>query len=143
MWLFQVRLKRMCSLLVWGVGFYMSYSYIRQWIKLSITEGDTLKSPTTVIIVHFCLLYLGSYIFRYMGFPSGSVLKTEDNVSMQKTMQKTVWVWSLGWKDPLQEEMATSSSILARKIPWTEESGGLTVHRVAESDMTEWAHRHC
>ena len=30
-----------------------------------------------------------------------------------------------GWEDPLKEEMATHSSILARKIPWTEEPGGL------------------
>ena len=34
-------------------------------------------------------------------------------------------VWSLGWKDPLEKEMATHSSILAWKIPWTEEPGGL------------------
>ena len=32
---------------------------------------------------------------------------------------------SLGWEDPLEEEMATHSSILAQKIPWTEECGGL------------------
>jgi len=31
----------------------------------------------------------------------------------------------LGWEDPLQEDIATHSSILAWKIPWTEESGGL------------------
>ena len=30
----------------------------------------------------------------------------------------------LGWEDPLEEEMATHSSILAGKIPWTEEPGG-------------------
>ena len=35
------------------------------------------------------------------------------------------WVRSLGWKDPLAKEMATHSSILAWKIPWTEEPGGL------------------
>ena len=32
---------------------------------------------------------------------------------------------SLGWEDPLQKEMATHSSILAGKIPWTEEPGEL------------------
>ena len=32
---------------------------------------------------------------------------------------------SLGWEDPLEEEMATHSSILAWRIPWTEEPGGL------------------
>ena len=39
-------------------------------------------------------------------------------------MQKT-WVWSLGWEDPLEEGMATLSSILAWRIPWTEEPGQL------------------
>ena len=35
------------------------------------------------------------------------------------------WVRSLGWKDPLKEGMATHSSILDWRIPWTEEPGGL------------------
>ena len=34
-------------------------------------------------------------------------------------------VWSLGWEDPLEKEMATHSSILVWQIPWTEEPGGL------------------
>ena len=37
---------------------------------------------------------------------------------MQETQEK--WVRSLGWEDPLEEEMATHSSVLAWKIPWTE-----------------------
>ena len=39
-------------------------------------------------------------------------------------MQET-WVQSLGWEDPLEKEMATHSSILAWKIPWMEQPGGL------------------
>ena len=39
-------------------------------------------------------------------------------------MQET-WVRSLSWEDPLEKEMATHSSILAWRIPWTEEPGGL------------------
>ena len=39
-------------------------------------------------------------------------------------MQETQ-VQSLSWEDPLEKEMATQSSILAWKIPWTEEPGGL------------------
>ena len=35
------------------------------------------------------------------------------------------WVLSLGWEDSLEEGRATHSSILARRIPWTEEPGGL------------------
>ena len=34
-------------------------------------------------------------------------------------------VQSLGWEDPLEEEMATHFSVLAWRIPWTEEPGGL------------------
>jgi len=41
-------------------------------------------------------------------------------------MQKTR-VRSLGWEDPLEKEIATHSSILAWRIPWTEEPGGLSV----------------
>ena len=48
-------------------------------------------------------------------------------------MQET-WIWSLGWEDPLEKEMATYSSILALEIPWTEEPSGLQGHK--ESDMT-------
>ena len=43
---------------------------------------------------------------------------------MQRCRQET-WVQSLGQEDPLEKEMATHSSILAWKIPWTEEPGGL------------------
>ena len=38
---------------------------------------------------------------------------------------RETWVRSLGWGDPLEKEMATHSSILAWRIPWTEEPGGL------------------
>ena len=51
-------------------------------------------------------------------------------------------VQSLGWEDPLAEGMATHSSILAWRIPWTEEPGGLGP-RVAESDMTKAAEQAC
>ena len=42
-------------------------------------------------------------------------------------------VRSLGQEDPLEESMATRSSILAWRIPWTEEPGGATVHGVTKS----------
>ena len=38
---------------------------------------------------------------------------------------RETWVWSLGREDPREKEMATHSSILAWRIPWTEEPGGL------------------
>ena len=55
------------------------------------------------------------------GFSDGSAVK---NPPAMQEMQET-WVQSLGWEDPLEEEMATHSRIFAWKIPWTEEPGGL------------------
>ena len=52
--------------------------------------------------------------------------------AMQETRVQT-----LGWKDPLEKGMATHFSILAWKIPWTEEPGRLHFMGVAELDMTE------
>ena len=48
-------------------------------------------------------------------------------------MQETR-VQFLGREDPLEEGMATHSSLLAWRIPWTEEPGGATVRRVAKSE---------
>ena len=49
---------------------------------------------------------------------------------------KEIWVPFLGQEDPLEEGMAIHSSILAWKIPWTEEPGGLQSMGSQESDMT-------
>ena len=40
-------------------------------------------------------------------------------------VMQEAWVQSLGWEDPLENSMATHSSIVAWRIPWTEEPGGL------------------
>ena len=47
------------------------------------------------------------------------------------------WVWSLGQEDPSEKGMATHSSILAWRIPWTEEPGGLQSMGRKELNMTE------
>ena len=49
------------------------------------------------------------------------------------------WVRSVGREDPLEKEIATHSSTLAWKIPWTEEPGRLQSMGCKESDMTEKA----
>ena len=51
-------------------------------------------------------------------------------------------VLSLGWEDPLEEEMVTHTSILAWKIPWTQEPGGLQSQRVGHDLATEHACMH-
>ena len=53
-----------------------------------------------------------------MGYPGGSEGK-------ESTCNAEDWVWFLGQEDSLEKEMATHSSTLAWKMPWTEERGGL------------------
>ena len=53
--------------------------------------------------------------------PPGPGASAVKNPPTKQEMQ----VWSLGWEDPLEKEMATHSSILAWEIPWREEPGGL------------------
>ena len=57
------------------------------------------------------------------------------NPPARPEMQET-WVQSLGQEDPLEKEMATHSSILAQRIPWTEEPGRLQSMGLQESDTT-------
>ena len=61
------------------------------------------------------------------------------NLPVKQEMQGTL-VQSVGWQESLEEEMAIHSSILAWKIPWTEESLGYHLG-VAELDTTEHACR--
>ena len=62
---------------------------------------------------------------------SSSSSSTQSRASLVAQMVKNLlaiqetWVWSLGGEDPLEKEMATHSSILAWRILWTEEPGGL------------------
>ena len=65
-----------------------------------------------------------------MSSPGGSAVEN------LPTMQET-GVQSLGGEDPLGKEMATHSSILAWRIPWTEEPGGLQSMGLQESGRTE------
>ena len=52
------------------------------------------------------------------------------------------WVRFLGWEDSLEKVVATHSSILVWRIPWTEELGKATVEGVTESDTAEWLSLH-
>ena len=54
--------------------------------------------------------------------------------------KQEMWVWSLGWEDPLEKEMAIHSSILVWETSWTEEAGGQSIGswRV----RYYWAHTH-
>ena len=72
--------------------------------------------------------YLAHYLIEYVHFRASLV---KNLPAMLET-----WVQFLGWGDPLEEGLATHSSILAWRFPWTEESGGPWGHR--ELNTTEW-----
>ena len=68
-----------------------------------------------------------------LGLPSVSAVKNPPAVlELQEA-----WVGLLGWEDPLEEGMATHSSTLACRIPWTEEPGGLQSCGRKELDMAD------
>ena len=74
-----------------------------------------MTEPCVMLNVSF--LIMSSFILF-------TTVQVAQMVKRLPAIQET-WVRSLGWKDPLEKEMATHSNILAWKIPWIEESGGL------------------
>ena len=71
------------------------------------------------------------YQFKNVSFYSLVAQSVKNLPAVQETR-----VQSLGWEDPLEKEMATHSSILAWRISWTEEPGGLQFMGLQELDMT-------
>ena len=70
-----------------------------------------------------------------VGFLGGSMVKN-------RPAKQDMWVKTLCWEDPLKEEMATHSSILAWKTPWTGEPGGLqstATQRVSWTQLSDKA----
>ena len=66
-----------------------------------------------------------TFTFKYGGYQRDGASRVV--LMVKKMMQETqeMWVQALGQEDPLEKDMATHSSILAWRIPWTEEPGGL------------------
>ena len=82
------------------------------WTRFSLLICNSFKYSGILLAVTFTFI---------RGFPGGSVVKKVP--AMQETQE--TWVRSLGQEDALEEGMATHSSILAWRIPWTEEPGRL------------------
>ena len=72
-----------------------------------------------VIYLHLLFLNLGFFFPSWVGFPGGSDGKTKSSCNAGDLG------WIPGWEISLEKRMATHSSILAWRIPWTEEPGGL------------------
>ena len=72
--------------------------------------------------------------YKCMGFPAGSVVKNWPAVQEPQETR----VQSLGWEDPVEEEMTTLSSILAWRIPRTEEPGWLQSMGTQSQAQLNW-----
>ena len=82
---------------------------ILEWVAFPFSRGSSRSKDWT-------------HISCVSGIAGASLVA--QSVKNLPVVQET-WVLSLGWEDPLQKEMVTHSSILAWKISWTEEPGGL------------------
>ena len=89
---------------------------LKPWLKLKKKKKKKLRSSYLT-----CNRLISSFDFH---FPGGSVIKNP----LQETQETRVQ--SLSQEDPLEEEMATHSSITAWEIPWTEEPGRLQSSRL-------------
>ena len=94
-----------------------------------------LSHSNRCIVVSHCLQLPNC---RWKGFPGGSVVK---NLPAVQELQET-WVWSLGQEDPLEKGMATHYSILAWRIPWTEEPSGLQSMGLQSQTQLKWLSTH-
>ena len=91
-----------------------------RWFALSFNKLMLLLFLLILFGVRLFISFENIFIL-ILGFPGGSVVKNPPAVQETQEIQ----VWFLGWEDPLEEGTATHSSILAWRIPWTEEPGGL------------------
>ena len=81
------------------------------------------------------IVFIHSSINGHLDFPCGSAVKNPP------TVQETQ-VWCPSWEDPLKEGLATHSCVLAWRIPWTEEPGGLQSIR-SQRDRHSWSGLAC
>ena len=94
------------------------------WTHVPCVVGRFLfRVPQGKFSCWFQSFYLYSIFFSLINLHLSMFLLGSDDKELF-TMQQT-WVWPLGWEDPLEKGMATCSSMLAWKIPWTEEPARL------------------
>ena len=90
----------------WNAGRYMTMGTV---------------GPIHCITLVLIMFNLGCGVYIFQGFPGGTVYR----ICLPVQEMQEMLVWSLAWKDPMENAMESHSIILAWKIPWTEEPGGL------------------
>ena len=119
-----------CTLSCLGETFSELYCSLSPLLPIFFSQVSDLTQET--LPAYICLLpSWASYSRNTWKVLSWHLFLRGPGTSLMAQMVKNlpavqeIWVWSLGWEDPLEKGKATHSSIMAWKIPWTEESGGL------------------
>ena len=108
------------------------------WTRhIGSSKSQSLDQETPSFSLAVCIFIIRG--LSASGFPAGSVVKILLTVPETQDAQ----VPSLRREDPLQEGMATHSSVRAWRSPWTEDPGGLSPRGRKESDTAEHAHMLC
>ena len=92
------------------------------WVFMRISNSIWQKYKPAITICIFIFIFI--FIFSIMRIRKHRASLIAQSVQNLPAIQET-GVRFLGWEDPLEKEMAPHSSILAWKIPWTEEPGRL------------------
>ena len=109
---------------------------------LSDKDGETYGEKSFATLAFFAHLHYDSFLLSRRLYRASLVAQMGKNLPV---MQET-WVQSLGQEDPLEKGVATHSRILAWRIPWTEEPGGLQSMGSAKSIgiwYLEWSRSYC
>ena len=93
------------------------------WV-LGSREEERVSSWGSVLSYFIKEMYYWKYSYVCVMMMMIRAFLLAQMVNNLPAMQETC-IWSLGWEDPLEKGMATHSNILAWRIPWTEEPGGL------------------
>ena len=105
----------------------------KRFIVGSLLEGEDFFRRQEMF--YFLSLFLKNLLILHWSiadYRASLMARTKNPPAMWET-----WVLSLGWEDPLEEGMATHSSILAWRISWTEEPEGYSPWGHKESDVAE------
>ena len=119
----------MIVLRYWDLQSYFYIIYIYLYLYLQHTLSWYIQWPKQ-IVYHFSII-------EYL--KASQVALVVKNLPAMQEIQETM-VWSLGWEDPLKQEMATHCSILARKCHGQRWLVGYSPWGHKESDTTEWTH---
>ena len=119
---YQSLKSRMTELETWDLGFNCKYHHLTNWTNFLICKMGVIGNYESI-----------------RGFPGGD---SGQDPTCQCRRPET-WVWSLGQEDPLGKGMATHSSILAWRIPWTDKPGGLQFIGSQKSQTWLGLQNHC